>query len=100
MKRTSLASALAGLIAATALGGPSSADPLARPTPHAGLIVATKGGEELQPVKVGGWVPAEVRQDLLGGDTLRTNAIGNLALLFADQTQIRVGRNSTLIVKE
>ena len=38
----------------------------------------------------------ELRQDLVGGDALRTNAIGNLAILFADQTQIRVGRNSTL----
>ena len=46
------------------------------------------------------WRAALVRQDLLGGDTLRTNAIGNLAILFADETQIRVGRNSTLLVKE
>ena len=42
------------------------------------------------------WRGVELRQDLVGGDTLRTNAIGNLAILFADQTQIRVGRNSTL----
>ncbi len=47
-----------------------------------------------------GWQPVEVRQDLLDGDTLRTNTIGNLAILFADQTQIRVGRNSTLVVRD
>ena len=40
----------------------------------------------------------QIRQDVIGGDVLRTNAIGNLAILFADQTQIRVGRNSTLTV--
>ena len=37
---------------------------------------------------------------MLGGDTLRTNEIGNLAILFTDQTQIRVGRNSTLTVND
>lgn len=79
--------------------GAARAEPLQRPVPHAGLIVATKGGEEFHPAAQG-WRPAEVRQDLLGGDTLRTNALGNLALLFADQTQVRVGRNSTLVVKQ
>src|SRR3954453_9092864 len=87
-------------IAFLVLTAASFAEPVARPTPHAGLIVAAKGGEELQPVREPSWRPAEIRQDLLGGDTLRTNAIGNLALLFVDQTQIRVGRNSTLVVKD
>ena len=63
-------------------------------------VVAAKGGEELRFVKAGNWQPAEVRQDLLDGDSLRTNAIGNLAILFADRTQIRVGRNSTLTVRD
>lgn len=70
-----------------------------RDTPVAGSIVAAKGGEELQLVGEAIWRPALVRQDLVAGDTLRTGAIGNLAILFADATQIRVGRNSTLIVK-
>ncbi|MGO4706752.1 FecR domain-containing protein [Microvirga sp. 2MCAF38] len=71
-----------------------------RSGPAAGSIVAAKGGEELRFVRENAWQPAEVRQDLVDGDTLRTNTIGNLAILFADQTQIRVGRNSTLTVRD
>ena len=74
--------------------------PVPRPSPSAGSIVAAKGGEELRFPRETAWRAALVRQDLLGGDILRTNAIGNLAILFADETQIRVGRNSTLLVKE
>ena len=46
------------------------------------------------------WRAAQLQQGLAGGDTLRTNAIGNLAILFKDQTQIRVGRNSTLTLND
>lgn len=74
--------------------------PVPRPTPVAGSIVAAKGGEEMRFVREDLWRAAQIRQDVLGGDVLRTNAIGNLAILFADQTQIRVGRNSTLTVNE
>ncbi|KLK92060.1 hypothetical protein AA309_16695 [Microvirga vignae] len=72
--------------------------PIPRQTPVAGSIVAAKGGEEMRFVREDAWRAAQIRQDVIGGDTLRTNAIGNLAILFADQTQIRVGRNSTLVV--
>jgi tetratricopeptide (TPR) repeat protein len=66
----------------------------------AGSVVSTKGGEELQFAREGGWRGVELRQDLIGGDAVRTNAIGTLGILFADQTQIRVGRNSSLVVNE
>jgi tetratricopeptide (TPR) repeat protein len=62
--------------------------------------VAAKGGEEMRFVREDLWRGVELRQDVVGGDTLRTNAIGTLAILFADQTQIRVGRQSTLVVRE
>ena len=89
------------LLAGSALAqAPLAQAPQPRPTPAAGSIVAAKGGEELKFVQEAGWRPAEIRQDLIDGDTLRTNAIGNLAILFADQTQIRVGRNSTLMVRD
>lgn len=78
----------------------AQAQPVPRSAPAAGAIVATKGGEELRFVREEAWRAAQLKQDLLGGDVLRTNAIGNLAILFADQTQIRVGRNSTLTVNE
>lgn len=85
---------------ALSIGVALAQSPVARQGQAAGSIVAAKGGEELRFVKAGDWQPAEVRQDLLDGDSLRTNAIGNLAILFADRTQIRVGRNSTLTVRD
>ena len=72
---------------------------VARASPAAGEIVAAKGGEEVLFVAERGWRPALVTQAVLSGDTLRTGAIGTLALLFSDRTQMRVGRNSTLVVK-
>ncbi|MCG7393770.1 tetratricopeptide repeat protein [Microvirga sp. ACRRW] len=72
--------------------------PFPRQIPAVGSIVAAKGGEEMRFVREDLWRAAQIRQDVIGGDVLRTNAIGNLAILFADQTQIRVGRNSTLTV--
>lgn len=80
--------------------GALAQSPVPRPIPVAGSIVAAKGGEELRFARENLWRAAEIRQDVVGGDVLRTNAIGNLAILFADQTQIRVGRNSTLTVNE
>jgi len=74
--------------------------PIPRPLPAAGSIVAAKGGEEMRFVREEAWREAPIRQDIVGGDTLRTNAIGNLAILFTDRTQIRVGRNSTLVINE
>jgi len=74
--------------------------PVPRPTPAAGAIVAVKGGEEMRFVREDLWRTAPIQQNVVGGDTLRTNEIGNLAILFADQTQIRVGRNSVLTVND
>jgi tetratricopeptide (TPR) repeat protein len=76
------------------------AQPVARPVPAAGSVVAAKGGEELRFVREDAWRGVALQQDLVGGDAVRTNSIGNLAILFVDQTQIRVGRNSTLVVNE
>jgi tetratricopeptide (TPR) repeat protein len=74
--------------------------PVPRPVPAAGAIVAAKGGEEMRFVREDLWRAAQIQQSVVGGDTLRTNEIGNLAILFSDQTQIRVGRNSTLTVND
>jgi Tfp pilus assembly protein PilF len=46
------------------------------------------------------WRVAEILQDLLGGDALRTGPAGALALRFADQTLIRMHHNSSLLVKD
>ena len=90
---------LAGLLA---LAGAEAfaQEPFPRATPRAGGIVAAKGGEELQFPREPSWRPAIVRQDVVGGDTLRTGEIGTLGITFTDQTTIRVGRQSTLVVNQ
>lgn len=73
-------------------------EPFPRPPPRAGVIVSAKGGEELRILREGHWRPAVVTQDVLGGDTLKTGELGALGITFADQTTIRLGRQSTLVV--
>jgi tetratricopeptide (TPR) repeat protein len=75
------------------------ADPIARPPPAAGAVIARKSGEEVRFIDASQWRFVDVKQDLLAGDVLRTNAVGQLAILFSDRTQIRLGRNSSLVVK-
>jgi Flp pilus assembly protein TadD len=77
-----------------------SQEPVPRKAPRAGSIVSAKGGEELQFPREPQWRPALVRQDVIGGDTLRTGEIGTLGITFTDQTTIRVGRQSTLVVNQ
>ena len=82
------------------LAFPVAAEPLQRPTPVAGSVIARKAGEEVRFVDVTNWRVVDLNQDLLDGDVLRTNATGQLAILFADRTQVRLGRNSALQVKK
>ncbi|WAP68088.1 tetratricopeptide repeat protein [Jiella pelagia] len=63
-------------------------------------MIATRLGEEIELVEAPIWRGVEVLQEVKTGDVLRTNATGQLAILFSDQTQVRVGRNSTLLVKQ
>lgn len=84
-----------------AQSGMSLADPLDRGArPVAGSVIDQKLGEEVRFVDLSNWQDVVRHQNLLGGDLLRTNATGQLAILFADRTQVRLGRNSTLQVKQ
>lgn len=67
-----------------------------------GKIIEVKGDEQIRLVNTQywEWLTAEIEQDLAGGDHLRTGPYGGLAILFRDQTQIRVHRNSRLLIKE
>lgn len=78
----------------------AGAEPFLRTAAPAGSVIDRKSGEEVRFVDLSDWRNVELRQDLLGGDVLRTNAIGQLAILFADHTQVRLGRNSALQVKK
>jgi tetratricopeptide (TPR) repeat protein len=83
--------------------GPASqarAEPVARSGSVAGAVIARKSGEEVRFIDVSNWRFVDLKQDLLSGDILRTNATGQLAILFSDRTQIRMGRNATLVVKQ
>lgn len=79
--------------------GQARAEVIARRAPAAGTVIARKIGEEARFVEVSDWQSVDVSQNLLPGDVLRTNAQGQLAVLFADRTQMRIGRNTVLEVK-
>ncbi|TIW37829.1 MAG: hypothetical protein E5V72_29805, partial [Mesorhizobium sp.] len=86
----------------TALIGiqPAAADVVPRNQPAAGSVIARKSGEEVRFLEFASWQVVDLRQDVVPGDYLRTNATGSLAVLFADRTQMRLGRNTTLLVKK
>ncbi|MCA1367474.1 FecR domain-containing protein [Bradyrhizobium sp. BRP14] len=79
---------------------PAHGEPVPRDQPAAGSVIARKSGEEVRFVDVSNWRFVDLAQDLLPGDVLRTNATGALAVLFRDHTQIRLGRNTALRVKQ
>ncbi|MGQ2928778.1 MAG: TonB-dependent receptor domain-containing protein [Neoaquamicrobium sediminum] len=87
--------AMLGAVANTA-----QADIVPRTSPAAGSVIARKIGEEVRFIDIGDWRAIDLSQDLVPGDVLRTNAQGNLAVLFTDRTQMRLARNTTLIVKQ
>lgn len=87
-------------VAASVAALPAGAEPLSRAEPAAGSVIDRKMGEEVRFVDLSNWQDVDLHQDLLGGDVLRTNATGQLAILFADRTQVRLGRNSALQVKQ
>lgn len=91
--------AASGLALEALLGSGLRAEPAPRPAPAAGSVVATRAGEEIEFVETAAWRGLEVLQDVKAGDVVRTNALGQVAILFADHTQLRLGRNSTLIVR-
>lgn len=92
---------VAALVAVSALFGAftASAEVIPRTGTAAGSVISRKSGEEIRFIDVSAWRGVDVDQDLLPGDVLRTNTIGHLAILFSDRTQLRLGRNTTLVVK-
>jgi tetratricopeptide (TPR) repeat protein len=88
---------MSALMASVAL--PAAAEPVQRSEPVAGAVIARKVGEEIRFFDVASWRIVDLSQEVVSGDYLRTNANGSLAVLFADQTQMRLGRNTTLLVK-
>ena len=93
-------SAVALPVLAFGLTMPAAAEPVPRSGAAAGAVIARKVGEEVRFINVSDWQTVDLKQDLLSGDILRTNETGQLAIVFSDRTQIRLGRNSSLVVKQ
>jgi len=89
----------AGLIAASlAVAAPARAI-VPRRTPTVAEIVTVKGDEQMRFVDDPTLRPAEPKQNLATGDSLHTGPYGGLAILFQDATQIRVHRNTDLVIR-
>ncbi|WP_417613437.1 FecR domain-containing protein [Parasphingorhabdus sp.] len=88
------------LVAQSAVPTAAQAQLLKRPTPLSGKIAAAKGGEQATLLPRRTWQRAVVQQDLKTGDILRTNAAGTLAIVYVDGTQVRLGRNSVMTVRQ
>lgn len=79
---------------------PAFADVLPRATTADGSVVERKSGEEVRFVEVENWRGVDINQDLIAGDTLRTNAAGSLAIRFSDSTLVRMARETVLRVRK
>lgn len=84
----------------SAISSHAVAEPRPRAATPAGAVIARKIGEEIRFIDISTWATVDLQQDLLSGDVLRTNATGQLAILFSDRTQVRLGRNSSLLVRQ
>ena len=90
-----------GVCALAIVGGflPASAEVLPRGSVADGAVVDRKSGEEIRFIEVQNWRGVEVDQDLIAGDTLRTNAVGSLAIRFSDNTLVRMAREKAVLFR-
>lgn len=62
-------------------------------------IVSITGKGEYRQLTDADWREAKLKQQLVGGDLVRTLDLSAMALLFADKTQIRLAQNSMFQVR-
>lgn len=84
------------LASVLATGGIAAA---AVPPGAAAEILNLQGSGDQKPAAAADWRPARQAQPLASGDYVRTREASRMALLFADETQIRLHANSVLQVK-
>ena len=89
------ASALAALVA---LAWPLHAQ-AAVPPGAAAEIISLQGAGDQRAASTTAWQPARPAQALATGDFVRTREAAKMALLFADDTQLRLHQNTVLQVK-
>lgn len=90
--------AAAAAVAALCAAWPAMAQ-VARPEAPLGEIVSANGDEEARLVERRDWIEAQVSQQLIADDLLRTGPYGGLGVAFADSTQIRLHANSQMRVR-
>ena len=91
-------SALAALVAATAAASPLVAQATV-PAGAAAEIISLQGTGDQRAASAADWGPAKLAQALAQGDFVRTRQAAKMALLFADDTQLRLHQNTVLQVK-
>ena len=69
------------------------------PAGAAAEIVSLQGAGDQRPAATAAWQPARPAQALATGDFVRTRDAAKMALLFADDTQLRLHQNTVLQVK-
>lgn len=89
LRRTSLA-------ALVALAFPAQA---ALPPGAAAEILSLQGAGDQRTASAADWLPARQAQTLAAGDFVRTRESARMALVFADETQLRLHQNTVLQVK-
>jgi Flp pilus assembly protein TadD len=67
--------------------------------PKSASIVSLAGKGEVRSTGGADWASAATKQDLFSGDFVRTGDLSQMAILFVDNTQIRLNQNSQLQIK-
>lgn len=67
--------------------------------PNSAEIVSITGKAETRALATAPWAVAQNKQQLFGGNFVRTLDESSVALLFADKTQLRLSRNSMFEIK-
>ena len=89
-------------------GGPSSSPLIATasasaqtaPSGAQGTIVAIQGRVEHTPARQDAWTPAALQQPLFALERVRTQSASRAAILFVDETQVRLNAGAVLTVQE
>ena len=88
----------AAVVASLALGGVRTQ--AQTPSSAQGQVVAVQGRVEHTPAKQEAWTPATLKQPLFVQDRVRTQAASRAAILFVDETQVRLNAGAVLTVQE
>lgn len=62
-------------------------------------VLSLKGKAEVRTSELAAWKPLNVKDKLAVGQYVRTGDASNMALLFKDQTQLRLSQNTTMQIK-